>query len=77
MIELFQHLSNETKQMIETYVDMTLLHAEPLKIPMLINDFAKVMTTDEAKDFVDFYFRLKMEELRNGDNYNQREEQFR
>ena len=45
-----------------------------MKIPILVNDFIKALGTEDMQDFADFYFRLKMEELRNGDNYNQREE---
>ena len=70
MIELFENLSNETKQMITSYVDMALIAVEPMKLPQLISDFANAMTTEEASDFVDFYFKLKLEELRNGDNNN-------
>ena len=72
MIELFENLSEETKQMITSYIDMALIAIEPMKLPQLINDFANAMTTEEASDFVDFYFKLKLEELRNGDNNNQR-----
>ncbi len=70
MIELFENLSEETKQMITSYVDMALIAVEPMKLPQLISDFANAMTTEEASDFVDFYFKLKLEELRNGDNNN-------
>ena len=70
MIELFENLSEETKQMITSYIDMALIAVEPMKLPQLISDFANAMTTEEASDFVDFYFKLKLEELRNGDNNN-------
>ena len=72
MIELFEDLSQETKQMITSYIDMALIAIEPLKLPQLISDFANTMPTEEASEFVDFYFKLKLEELRNGDNHNQR-----
>ena len=70
MTELFENLSEETEQMITSYVDMALIAVEPMKLPQLISDFANAMTTEEASDFVDFYFKLKLEELRNGDNNN-------
>ena len=70
MTELFENLSEETKQMITSYIDMALIAIEPMKLPQLISDFANAMTTEEASDFVDFYFKLKLEELRNGDNNN-------
>ena len=70
MTELFENLSEETKQMITSYVDMALIAVEPMKLPQLISDFANAMTTEEASDFVDFYFKLKWEERRNGDNNN-------
>ena len=77
MTELFENLSQDTKEMISSYIDMTLVAVEPMKIPILVNDFIKALGTEDMQNFADFYFRLKMEELRNGDNYNQREEQFR
>jgi len=70
MIELFENLTLETRQMITSYIDMALVAVAPEKIPQLINEFAKAMPTEEASDFVDFYFRLKLEELRNGNNSN-------
>ena len=72
MRELFQTLPQETKQMITSYIDMALVSIDPLLLPKLISDFAKTMPTEEAENFVDFYFGLKLEELRNGDNDNQR-----
>ena len=74
MTELFDDISQEMKEMITSYIDMAFIAIEPLKIPQLINDFVNTMPTDNTKNFADFYFRLKIEELRNGDNYNQREE---
>lgn len=70
MTELFADLSQETKDMITSYIDITLATIEPIKIPQFIYDFARTMPTEEASDFVDFYFNLKLEELRNGDNNN-------
>lgn len=70
MTELFINLSDEMKQMITSYVDMALVAVEPLQIPQLISDFANTMPTEEASNFVDFYFKLKLEELRNGNNDN-------
>lgn len=70
MMELFENLSQEMKQMITSYIDMAIIAVEPMKLPQLISDFANTMPTEEASDFVDFYFKLKLEELRNGNNHN-------
>lgn len=72
MTELYADLSQEMKQMITSYIDMALIAVYPLELPKLISDFAATMPTQQAQDFVDFYFNLKLEELRNGDNSDQR-----
>lgn len=72
MIELFKNLAEETKQMVTSYIDMAVIAVAPQDLPQLISNFAKSMPTEEASDFVDFYFKLKLEELRNGNNDNQR-----
>ena len=72
MIELFQDLSPEMKQMITSFIDAAFNIIEPQKLPVTINDFVKAMPTEQLQDFVDFYFKLKLEELRNGNNNNQR-----
>lgn len=70
MTELFDTLSQETRDMITSYIDMAIVAVDPIKLPHLISQFADSMPTEEATDFVDFYFRLKLEELRNGNNRN-------
>lgn len=72
MTEIFEDVSSDMKQMISAFIDMALIDVEPEKIPKLINDFVNIMPTEEAANFADFYFRLKLEELRNGSNNNQR-----
>lgn len=71
MTELFDTLSQEIRDMITSYIDMAIIAVDPMKLPLLISQFADSMPTEETTDFVDFYFRLKLEELRNGDNRNQ------
>lgn len=72
MTEIFEDVSSEMKQMISAFIDMALIDVEPEKIPKLISDFVNIMPTEQAANFADFYFRLKLEELRNGSNNNQR-----
>lgn len=70
MTELFETLPQEMQDMITSYIDMALVAVEPMKLPELINKFADTMPTEEASEFVDFYFRLRLEELRDGNNSN-------
>ena len=70
MTEIFENVSSEMKQMISSFIDIALASVDPKKIPKLISDFVNIMPTEEAANFVDFYFRLKLEELRNGSNNN-------
>lgn len=72
MTELFTEISSDMKQMITSYIDMAFKTIEPLQLPKMINDFTNSMPTETLQNFVDFYFNLKLEELRNGNNSNQR-----
>lgn len=71
MTELFETLPQEMQDMITSYIDMALIAVEPMKLPELISQFADTMPTEEASEFVDFYFKLRLEELRDGNNSNQ------
>lgn len=73
MREIFSDISPEMKTMIESYVDAAVSgFIKKQQIPSLVNNFTKAMPTERLQDFVDFYFNLKMEELLNGNNHNQR-----
>ena len=73
MIELFQNLAEQSKLMVTTFIDTAMQCIEPLKWPQLISKFANAMPTQQLEDFVDFYFNMKLEQLQNGDNDNQRQ----
>lgn len=77
MIELFQDLPDKSKSMITTFIDTALQYVQPLKWPQLISKFANAMPTQQLEDFVDFYFNMKLEQLQNGDNDNQRQKPIR
>lgn len=65
MKELFTDISSEMKELIESYVNAAISgFIKKEDIPVLMNDFTNAMPTDRLQDFVEFYFNLKMEELR-------------
>lgn len=69
MIELFNNVSNEVKELISYCVDLAFLQPTPLECASVVNDFRKTCKTEEEKDFLDFYFNLRLELLNNeGDN---------
>lgn len=73
MKEIFADISLEMKTLIQSYVNIVLSgNIKKQEIPTLMNDFTNAMPTEYLQEYVEFYFNLKLEELLNGSNYNQR-----
>jgi hypothetical protein len=69
MIELFPGVSEEVKKLISYCIDLAFLQPTPLECAKVVNNFRKSCRTEEEKDFLDFYFNLRLELLNNeGDN---------
>jgi len=69
MIEIFEDIPVAIKQTIAQIIDATFNSMEPKAAAELIMDFSKDMP-DRTRDFVDFYFNLKMEQLNDENNSN-------
>lgn len=73
MIEIFTDIAPDIKYIVQQYINDIFNHnTDPMKIATLANVFRNKWSNLNIRAFIDFYFKLKMEELRNGDNNNQR-----
>ena len=68
MIELFPNVPTQIKILNEKWVDLALEQENGLTGAKMIHDFVNSLNNEEEKDFVDFYFQLRMEQLKNEDN---------
>ena len=68
MIELFPNVPTQIKILTEKWIDLALEQENGLAGAKMIHDFVNSLNNEEEKDFVDFYFQLKMEQLKNEDN---------
>lgn len=69
MIELFTDIPIVIKQEIARIIDITVDRMDLKDCAELIAAFAKERP-DNEQDFIDFYFHLKMEQLKNEDDFN-------
>ena len=75
MTELFTEIPIELKQLIIKFIDYVFDNSPPEEIPIIISNFANECT--ESEEFIDFYFHLKMEQLKNESDTNISEESAR
>lgn len=69
MIELFTDISPFIKQQLERVINLAIDSMELKECAELIADFAKTRP-DREQDFIDFYFNLRMEQMKNENNSN-------
>ena len=67
MIELFNNISKTVKKETEFWVEAAILFFNPLEAAQIILNYQNTLQTEEEKDFVNFYFNMRMLQLR-GDN---------
>lgn len=68
MIELFKDIPEETKQLAAAAFDLAMAQKTILGKLQMLENYYQSCKTEEEKDFVNFYFNLKMEQLKNEDN---------
>lgn len=81
MIELFPHISEGTRQQAETAWTIAQACNSPIEAVNFLNNFTNyycvVSQEEDIREFLNFFFNLKMEELINENNLDQREERER
>ena len=70
--EIFQDISKEFKACAEFIFNMAARQTNPQSALKILNNFTNICVNEEEKQFVEFYFNLRMEQLLNGNNNNQR-----
>ena len=60
MIELFTNVSKKVKDETKFWVDIAMLNPNPQEGAKEILAYQNTLKTEEEKDFVDFYFNLRM-----------------
>ena len=77
MTELFIDIPIEIKKMIIQYIDYIFDNYDLQTGMKYISEFANSCTVEQQAKFIDFYYYLKLEQVRNEDNSNISEESAR
>jgi len=72
MIELFPNLPEEVKQKNEYIINFAIQSFEPQQCLEFLSSYAHSCEDEEEKQFIDFYFSLRMEQLLNENNNDKR-----
>ena len=65
MIELFPNTPQYIRDLAKYWVDLALKQKNIFEGVKMVSDFANTCINEEDKEFVDFYFKLRLEQLRN------------
>ena len=73
MVELFANVSKKVKDETKFWVEIAMLNPDPKEAAKEILAYRNTLKTEEEKDFVDFYFNMRMLEEKdlNESNSNQ------
>ena len=70
MIEIYSDIPESVRERAKFWVDFALQQKNPMDGIKMIADYANSCSNLHEQDFVDFYFKLRMEQLRNENNLN-------
>lgn len=65
MIELFPNISEKVRTNAEVAWRLAQTFHNPLTVVKFLNDYTTAAPTEEERDFLQFYFNLQMELLKN------------
>ena len=68
MIELFPNVPGYVREQAKFWVDFALKQKNPFEGAKMVSNFANSCQTEEDKEFVNFYFNLRLEQIRNESN---------
>lgn len=71
MVELFANVSKKVKDEIKFWVDIAMLNPNPMDGAKEILAYQNTLKTEEEKDFVDFYFNMRMLQEREDEKLNE------
>ena len=64
MIEIFSEIPVHIKEQAKLWVDLALRQTNPAESIKIMEEFRNLLKENE-KDFCDFYFNMRLEELKN------------
>ena len=70
MIEIFTDISEDTKAAAKLIFD-TALQLDPIKMTKMLNDYTNALA-ERDQEFVRFYFQMRMRQIIDESNNNQR-----
>lgn len=65
MEELFPNIPEQSKKNAEFIVEMALRQKNITSAVKVLNEYTNSCISDEEKEFVEFYFNMKMEQMLN------------
>ena len=65
MEELFPNIPEQSRKNAEFIVEMALRQKNITSAVKALNEYTNSCTSDEEKEFVEFYFNMKMEQMLN------------
>ena len=68
MIEIFENIPIEVKQQTELIANFVFTHLEPESGFKFIENYISSCQSEEEKEFIRFYFNLRMEQMLNENN---------
>lgn len=72
MTEIFENISDEVKLGAELVFNAAMQSRDAIKMVKMLDDYTNNCATDEDRNFVLFYFNMRMEQIDNESNDNQR-----
>lgn len=72
MIEIFNNIPDKVKEQAEFIFNIAIKYSDISRTIKILNNYINTCINEEEKKFVEFYFNLRMEQLLNGNNNNQR-----
>ena len=72
MIEIFTDIPNEIKDGAELIFDSALSAHNPAKMVKILNDYVNLFPEEEYREFINFYFNMRMRQILDDNNNNQR-----
>ncbi len=72
MIELFTNISAQFKEQVEIIFDWAMHQDNPYESARILSEFLNVCYNPEEYEFASFYFDMRLEQLKNDSNIDQR-----
>lgn len=72
MTEIYSDIPDEVKEGVEFIVNLALLKKNPIATVKMVRDYANTLLSDYEREYVDFYFNLRLEQIRNESNNDNR-----